>query len=50
MDEIEKLRKLIPHWMEHNDEHAKNYRIWAEKVSILGRRDLSEILMKLYEE
>jgi hypothetical protein len=29
MNEIEKLRILIPHWMEHNNEHAEEYRRWA---------------------
>lgn len=27
--EREKLRLLIPHWMEHNDEHADEFRRWA---------------------
>ena len=30
MNEAEKLRVLIPHWMEHNQEHAQEYRRWAE--------------------
>jgi hypothetical protein len=29
MNEIEKLRMLIPHWMEHNEEHAEEYRRWV---------------------
>ena len=50
MDELEKLKKLIPHWMEHNDEHAETYQSWAEKMSSLGMKELSEILMKLHQE
>jgi hypothetical protein len=30
MDDIQKLRVLIPHWMEHNEEHALEFRRWAE--------------------
>jgi hypothetical protein len=30
MDEMEKLRVLIPHWMEHNTEHASEFQDWAE--------------------
>jgi hypothetical protein len=30
MNEVEKLRVLIPHWIEHNEEHAVEYRRWAE--------------------
>jgi hypothetical protein len=30
MNEIEKLRVLIPHWIEHNEEHASEFQLWAE--------------------
>lgn len=50
MDEIEKLKKLIPHWMEHNDEHAESYKGWAEKASSSGMKELSEILLRLHRE
>ncbi len=33
MDEVEKLRVLIPHWIEHNIEHADEFRGWAAKAS-----------------
>ena len=33
MNEVEKLRVLIPHWIEHNDEHAEEYRRWAEEAT-----------------
>jgi hypothetical protein len=26
----EKLRVLLPHWIEHNAEHAAEFRQWAE--------------------
>ncbi|MFZ2097772.1 MAG: hypothetical protein WAV05_14165 [Anaerolineales bacterium] len=29
MNETEKFRVLIPHWIEHNQEHAEEYRRWA---------------------
>jgi hypothetical protein len=28
----EKLVKIISHWIKHNEEHASNYRSWAEKA------------------
>jgi len=31
MKELEKLRILIPHWIEHNEEHANEFRRWAQK-------------------
>jgi hypothetical protein len=50
MDELEKLKTLIPHWMEHNDEHAETYKNWAEKMSSSEKSELSEILMRLHQE
>jgi hypothetical protein len=37
--EAEKLRFLIPHWTEHNFEHANEFRTWASKVSV-SRKEL----------
>jgi hypothetical protein len=30
MGEVEKLRLLIPHRIEHNQEYVDEYRCWAE--------------------
>jgi hypothetical protein len=30
MNEVEKLRVLIPHWIEHNEEHIGEFLRWAE--------------------
>ena len=32
MDEVKKLRVLLPHWIEHNGEHAEEFRRWAEQA------------------
>jgi hypothetical protein len=32
MDDRDKLRVLIPHWIEHNDEHAAEFERWATAV------------------
>jgi len=32
MKETDKLRVLIPHWIEHNGEHADEFRAWAERA------------------
>lgn len=31
MDETTKLRMLLPHWIEHNGEHAQEFREYAER-------------------
>ncbi len=32
MNETDKLRVLIPHWIEHNTEHADEFRRWAKQA------------------
>ena len=32
MKDLEKLRILLCHWIEHNEEHADEFRRWAEKA------------------
>jgi hypothetical protein len=32
MTNVEKLRVLLPHWHEHNAEHAAEFREWAAKA------------------
>ena len=37
MDDIrEKLRILLDYWIEHNSEHEKEFRDWADKVVSLS--------------
>ena len=37
MNELDKLRALLPHWIEHNQEHATDYVRWAEVAKGAGR-------------
>lgn len=50
MNELEKLKMLLQHWMEHNNEHVQLYRDWAEKAPLLSNRELCEILRRLSNE
>ena len=50
MDDLEKLKKLLPHWMEHNDEHARTYKDWAQRMSSLGKNELSDALKEIHQE
>ncbi len=38
----DKLRLLLPHWIEHNDEHAADFRNWAEKARAAGQQEVAE--------
>ncbi len=40
----EKLMKLFSHWIKHNEDHALNYRNWAEKAKTNGRGQAAELL------
>jgi len=51
---MERLRLLIPHWMEHNLEHADEFRRWAGQAGgaaaealLLANRSLEAALEKL---
>lgn len=33
MDDVDRLRILLGHWIEHNSEHAEEFRRWAERVA-----------------
>ncbi len=50
MTELEKLKHLLKHWIEHNDAHIKTYGEWASKTDSLGEKELSEILGQIAEE
>ncbi len=42
----EKLLKLLDHWCQHNEDHAKTYNQWAEKV----KQNHMEIVAALIDE
>lgn len=50
MTELEKLKYLLEHWIEHNEAHVKTYSEWASKTSKLGEKELSKILKEIAEE
>ena len=32
----QKFEKMLAHWIKHNEDHASNYRNWAEKAKANG--------------
>ncbi|MBI5674801.1 MAG: hypothetical protein HZC48_03080 [Nitrospirae bacterium] len=50
MTELEKLKHLIEHWIQHNEAHVKTYGEWAAKAEALGKSELAELLKKIVEE
>jgi len=47
MNQLEKLKRMLNYWEEHNNEHVKIYMDWAEKVSSIGNEDLATTLERL---
>ncbi len=45
-DDLAKLRILLPHWIEHNEEHAESFRKWARKGREMG---LGEVARRIEE-
>ena len=50
MTELEKLKHLIEHWIEHNEAHAQTYGEWESKAEALGETELSDLLKNIVEE
>jgi hypothetical protein len=50
MDDLERLKVLLAHWLEHNKEHADLYREWAEKALEMKQDDIAQILERLSRE
>jgi len=46
MNDIEKLKILLPHFIEHGYEHAKTYEDWEVKLRNLGMLDNADYFKK----
>ena len=44
MTDIEKLRALLPHWIEHNEEHAAEFERWAEMAASAAHEKAAELI------
>lgn len=42
MDDLRKLVVLLPHWSEHNAEHAEEFREWAGRAEAAGQTDAAQ--------
>lgn len=44
MSEVEKLRVLLPHWMEHNDGHEAECVKWSEIARREGKESVADFI------
>ncbi len=47
LNEMDKLRVLLPHWIEHNRAHGGEFALWAEKAGNSGHEHGEEIAASL---
>lgn len=50
MDEKEKLRVLLSHWIEHNQEHSEEFRQWAQKATDSGENKVGDDILAAVEK
>jgi len=44
MDDRTKVRVMLPHWLDHNEGHGKEFLAWADKLRQAGEREAAEAL------
>ncbi len=47
MDYMEKLKKRLNHWMEHNNKHMEEYEKLAEELKSKGLDDVANYILNL---
>ena len=48
MDEdMKKLKALLPHWLEHSEEHIKDNEKWLKRAKEAGFDDVAEGIEKI---
>jgi len=45
MDEKGKLKVVLEHWIEHNQEHSEEFRQWAGKANALGEKVVGDNIL-----
>ena len=44
MNDLEKLRVVLPHWIEHNIGHGREFAKWAETFNSAGEEEIAGLL------
>ena len=48
MTELEKLRVMLPHWIEHNRSHGEEFKKWADIAKSAGATDIAALIQIAY--
>lgn len=46
MNDLDKLRVILPHWIEHNNGHAKEFANWVDLMKSAGEGEIAELLQQ----
>ena len=49
-DDAAKLKILLSHWIEHNEEHAQEFTEWALKAKSNGKGEVHDHMMKAVQQ
>ena len=49
-DERAKLRILLGHWVQHNNEHSQEFKGWADKAKAFGAVEVGENMLQAAQE
>jgi hypothetical protein len=49
-DDAAKLKILLSHWIEHNQEHAEEFTEWALKAKANGKAEVHDHMMKAVQQ
>ena len=49
-DERTKLRILLGHWVEHNNEHSQEFKEWADKAKAFGAVEVGGNMLQAAQE
>lgn len=46
MDNVEKLRVLLQHWIDHNKGHVEEFEKWQKNMADEGKADIAEHILE----
>jgi hypothetical protein len=46
MKVLDKLRIMLPHWIEHNRGHGREFAAWAGQLQEAGHPDIADLLQQ----
>ena len=47
---LEKLKKMVEHWVSHNRDHARSFNEWAQRAREMGQQEVATLLDQVAEQ